>query len=52
MMRMAQALDRPQDEQKYRETFEKVRTAFNQNMSSPMARSEPAARPVMFWPCT
>lgn len=30
MMRMAQALDRPQDEQKYREVFEKVRTAFNQ----------------------
>ncbi len=35
MMRMAQALDRPQDEQKYREIFEKVRTAFNQEYVKP-----------------
>ena len=35
MMRMAQALDRPQDEQKYREMFEKVRTAFNQEYVKP-----------------
>ena len=35
MMRMAQALDRPQDEQKYREVFEKVRTAFNQEYVKP-----------------
>jgi len=30
MMRIAQVLDRPQDEQKYREVFERVRKAFNQ----------------------
>jgi alpha-L-rhamnosidase len=30
MMRIAQVLDRPQDEQKYREVFEKVRKAFNE----------------------
>jgi alpha-L-rhamnosidase len=35
MMRMAQVLDRPQDEQKYREVFEKVRTAFNQEYVKP-----------------
>ena len=35
MMRMAQALDRPRDEQKYREVFEKVRTAFNQEYVKP-----------------
>jgi len=35
MMRMAQALNRPQDEQKYRELFEKVRTAFNQEFVKP-----------------
>jgi alpha-L-rhamnosidase len=29
MMRMAQVLDRPQEEQKYREVFEKIRAAFN-----------------------
>jgi alpha-L-rhamnosidase len=35
MMRMAQVLDRPQDAQKYREVFEKVRTAFNQEYVKP-----------------
>ena len=35
MMRMAQALDRPADEQKYREIFEKIRTAFNQEYVKP-----------------
>jgi alpha-L-rhamnosidase len=35
MMRIAHVLDRPQDEQKYREVFEKVRTAFNQEYVKP-----------------
>jgi len=35
MMRIAQVLDRPQDEQKYREVFEKVRKAFNQEYVKP-----------------
>jgi alpha-L-rhamnosidase len=35
MMRMAQALDRPDDEQKYRDLFEKIRTAFNQEYVTP-----------------
>jgi alpha-L-rhamnosidase len=35
MMRMAEVLDRPQDQQKYRETFEKIRTAFNQEYVKP-----------------
>jgi alpha-L-rhamnosidase len=35
MMRMAQVLDRPEDEQKYREVFEKVRVAFNQQYVKP-----------------
>jgi alpha-L-rhamnosidase len=35
MMRMAQVLNRPEDEQKYREVFEKVRTAFNQEYVKP-----------------
>ncbi len=35
MMHMAQALDRPADEQKYREVFEKIRTAFNQEYVKP-----------------
>ncbi len=35
MMRMAQALDRPEDERKYREVFEKVRAAFNQEYVKP-----------------
>jgi len=35
MMRMAQVLDRPSDEQKYREVFEKIRAAFNQEYVKP-----------------
>jgi alpha-L-rhamnosidase len=35
MMRIAQVLNRPQDEQKYREVFEKVRKAFNQEYVKP-----------------
>jgi alpha-L-rhamnosidase len=35
MTHMAQALDRPADEQKYREVFEKIRTAFNQEYVKP-----------------
>ena len=35
MMRMAQVLDRPADEQKYRELFEKIRNAFNQEYVKP-----------------
>ncbi len=35
MMRMAQVLGRPSDEQKYREVFEKIRTAFNQEYVKP-----------------
>ena len=35
MMRMAQVLDRPADEQKYREVFEKVSAAFNQEYVKP-----------------
>ena len=35
MMRIAQVLDRPQDEQKYREVFEKVRKAFSQEYVKP-----------------
>jgi alpha-L-rhamnosidase len=35
MMRIAQVLDRPQDEQKYREVFERVRKAFNQEYVKP-----------------
>ena len=35
MMRMAQVLDRPSDEQKYREVFQKVRAAFNQEYVKP-----------------
>jgi alpha-L-rhamnosidase len=35
MIRMAEALDRPADEQKYREIFEKIRTAFNQEYVKP-----------------
>ena len=35
MMHIAQVLDRPQDEQKYREVFEKVRKAFNQEYVKP-----------------
>jgi alpha-L-rhamnosidase len=35
MLRIAQVLDRPADEQKYREVFEKVRTAFNQEYVKP-----------------
>ena len=35
MMRIAQVLDRPADEQRYREVFEKIRTAFNQEYVKP-----------------
>jgi alpha-L-rhamnosidase len=35
MMRVAQVLDHPADEQKYREVFEKVRAAFNQEYVKP-----------------
>jgi alpha-L-rhamnosidase len=35
MMHIAQVLDRPQDEQKYREVFERVRKAFNQEYVKP-----------------
>ena len=35
MMRIAQVLNRPEDEQKYREVFEKVRAAFNQEYVKP-----------------
>ncbi len=35
MMRIAQVLDQPADEQKYREVFEKVRAAFNQEFVKP-----------------
>ena len=35
MMRMAQVLDRPSDEQKYKEVFEKIRAAFNQEYVKP-----------------
>jgi alpha-L-rhamnosidase len=35
MMRIAQVLNRAEDEQKYREVFEKVRTAFNQEYVKP-----------------
>ena len=35
MMRMAQVLDRPSDEQNYREVFEKIRAAFNQEYVKP-----------------
>jgi alpha-L-rhamnosidase len=35
MMRMAQVLDRPSEEQKYKEVFQKVRAAFNQEYVKP-----------------
>src|SRR6202171_806420 len=35
MMPIAQVLDRPEDEQTYREVFEKVRTAFTQEYVKP-----------------
>ena len=35
MMHIAQVLDRPQDEEKYRELFDKIRTAFNQEYVKP-----------------
>jgi alpha-L-rhamnosidase len=35
MMRIAQVLDRPEDEQRYREVFDKVRAAFNKEYVKP-----------------